>query len=87
MDDNILGIIKDLNGIIYRWPKRKEEKMAVLKYMQSKFEKNKIYTEREVNEIIRKWHSFGDFALIRREMYDNYLMDRTPDCKKYWIQK
>jgi len=83
--DTILDSIKDSNGIIYRWPKRKEEKLAVLVYIKSKFEKDNIYTEIEVNKIINEWHSFGDHALIRRELIVNSLMNRTPDCTKYWI--
>ncbi|MCK9170831.1 MAG: DUF2087 domain-containing protein, partial [Treponema sp.] len=66
--------------------KKKDEKEAVLKYMRSKFEPEKIYSEREVNEIINRWHSFGDYALVRREMYDHFLLERTPDGKKYWLE-
>ncbi|MCK9170691.1 MAG: DUF2087 domain-containing protein [Treponema sp.] len=86
MDDDILKSIKNAGGIITRWPKKKDEKEAVLKYMRSKFEPGKIYSEREVNEIINRWHSFGDYALVRREMYDHFLLERTPDGKKYWLE-
>ena len=86
MDDDMLKNIKNAGGIITRWPKKKDEKEAVLKYMRSKFEPEKIYSEREVNEIINRWHSFGDYALVRREMYDHFLLERTPDGKKYWLE-
>lgn len=86
MEKDILKSIKNADGIITRWPKRKEEKEAVLKYISSKFETEKTYSEREVNEIINRWHSFGDYALVRREMYDHFLLNRTPDGKAYWIE-
>lgn len=37
--------------------------------------------------ILKKWHSFGDHSLLRRELYDAFLLDRTPDCKKHWVHK
>lgn len=77
--------LKDENGKIKRWPKKKTEKLEVLKYVNSKFEVGEKYSEKEVNELINKWHTFGDYALIRREMFDHYLLERTPDGKEYWI--
>ena len=37
--------------------------------------------------IIIRWHSFGDHSLLRRELYDAFLMDRTPDCHEYWVHE
>jgi len=83
-----MDILKLLNedGKVFRWPKKKEEKIAVLIYLNTKFEEGKEYSENEVNELINKWHSFKDYALLRREMFDNYLLERTKDGKKYWIE-
>ena len=76
----------DGNGKVLRWPKKKEEKIAVLMYLNTKFEEGKEYSEKEVNELIDKWHNFKDYALLRREMFDHYLLERTKDGKKYWIE-
>ena len=83
----ILKSIINADGIIIRWPKKKEEKHAVLEYLISKFELGKKYSELEVNMIIKKWHSFGNHSLLRRELYDNFLIDRTPDCHEYWVHE
>lgn len=56
-------------------------------YLITKFQEKKEYTELEINMILKKWHSFGDHSLLRRELYDAFLLDRTPDCKKYWVHK
>ena len=85
--DEILKTIKNANGIIIRWPKKKEEKMAVLEYLITKFEKRKRYSELEVNMILKRWNSFGDQSLLRRELYDAFLIDRTPDCHEYWVHE
>jgi aminoglycoside 6-adenylyltransferase len=77
----------DIEGRIIRWSKKKEEKTVILAYLQSKFEKGKIYTEKEVNEILTRWYLFNDFAMLRREMYNNYLLNRTRDCREYWIEE
>ena len=51
--DKILKSIINSEGIIIRWPKKKEEKLAVLKYLITKFETGRKYSELEVNMIIK----------------------------------
>ena len=75
----------DGTGKITRWPKKRAEKTDVIKYIHSKFQAGKVYTEKEVNEIVNNWHSFGDHALIRREMCAHHLMDRKNDGSEYWV--
>ena len=85
--NNKIDYLLDSNGKVKRWPKKRYEKDAVLHYIQSKFEINYKYNEKEVNSIIMEWHTFNDFALIRREMVDNLIIKRTPDCREYWMEK
>lgn len=84
-DENVLKTIKNSDGIIVHWPRKKEEKKAVLLYLITKFQEGKEYTELEINMILKKWNSFGDHSLLRRELYEAFLLDRTPDCNKYWV--
>lgn len=84
-EEDILRTIKDKNGIIIRWPVKKIEKKAVLDYLITKFDKNKQYKEIEINFILKKWHSFNDHALLRRELYDNFYLNRTNDGSSYWV--
>jgi len=84
--NELLERLLDSEGKVTRWPKKQAEKEAVLCYIQGKIEKNRIYTEKEINEIISKWHSFNDHALIRRMMYDTNLLQRTPDGRQYWVE-
>jgi hypothetical protein len=77
----------DKNNKIIRWPKKKDEKKYILKFLQNKLEKEKVYKEKEINEILNDWHLFNDCALLRREMFDNYLINRTKDCREYWVEE
>lgn len=76
----------DREGRVKRWPKKSAEKTYVLQYLTGKLERGRRYREREINEILRTWHAFGDHALLRRELYDRHLVNRTPDGSQYWVE-
>ena len=52
-------------GIVVRWPKKKEEKLAVLDYLITMFEPRVEYKEMQVNMILKKWHSFEIVRIVR----------------------
>lgn len=56
-------------------------KIIVLKKISTLFERDKKYTEKKLNEIIKPVYS--DFATIRRYLIEYGLMKRTTDCKEY----
>lgn len=58
-----------------------------LEFLAAKFEMGREYSEKEVNEILNQNHTFGDPALLRRELYMKKLLDRTPDGSRYWLQE
>ncbi len=79
----------DDEGRVIRWPTRKGDRQVgqqlVTEYLISKFEFGRTYTEREVNDILKHWHTFMDWALLRREMYERKLLNRTIDGRQYWV--
>ncbi|MDR3597556.1 DUF2087 domain-containing protein [Clostridium sp.] len=77
----------DDQGRIKIWPVKKAMKMEILKYLSTKFEYDKTYTEKEVNSIIQAWHTFSDYFLLRRGMIEYRLLCRTRDGAKYWKVK
>jgi hypothetical protein len=77
----------DEQGKVKIWPAKRDLKIEVLKYVATKFEYGRLYTEKEVNTIIESWHTFGDYFLIRRELIDYSLMGRTKNASKYWIEE
>ena len=70
------------------WPSRKhrEKQLLVLEYLASKFEVGREYSEKEVNGILNQHHTFGDPAMLRRELFMKKLLDRAPDGSRYWLQ-
>lgn len=61
-------------------PTLPKKRMVILKWLLNKFEPDRQYTEREVNEIIKRHHP--DCATLRREFIINRLMER--DHGVYW---
>jgi hypothetical protein len=74
----------DKDGILIRWPKNPDERAEVLKYLATKYETEKKYTEMEVNAILKKWHKFNDHPMLRRELINLALLERSADGREYW---
>lgn len=72
---------------IKRLPVKGTHKFYVLKYLASKFETGKDYTEAQVNAVIDEWHTFGDYFILRRELIDSGLLKRLPNGSKYWRER
>lgn len=79
------GYVDD-QGKFYRFPgKRQKKKQALmLEFLANQFLPEKIYSEKEVNEILNQHHSFEDPATLRRLMFGSGLIGRTIDGKAYW---
>jgi ribosomal protein S18 acetylase RimI-like enzyme len=74
----------DAEGRVTVYPSARRDKRDVLAYLASKFEPGRPYTEREVNETLRRHHTFGDWALLRRDMFEAGLLGRAKDGARYW---
>lgn len=73
----------DEKGKLKSFPAKRKMKLYALIYLAEKFEAEREYTEREVNELLYDWHSFADPATLRRELYDYRFLDRSIDGKHY----
>lgn len=68
------------NGRLTVIPAKRNKKLIVLRWLSERFEIGRTYTEAEVNAIIKAFHP--DFATLRRELYDNFLLERSNS--QYW---
>lgn len=73
----------DTNGRLIQWPAKHANKQLVVAYLSSKFELSKIYHERDVNEILKQWHTFSDWPLLRRSLVDYGYLTRNRDSTEY----
>jgi hypothetical protein len=55
-----------------------------LEYLVTQFEIDTVYSEKEVNQLLNQHHTFGDAALLRRELFERGLIDRKRDGSEYW---
>jgi hypothetical protein len=69
---------------VVRWPSKPAEKTLVIEYLATKFEKGKTYTEMEVNGLLKQWHTFSDWAMLRRELFNRGFLDRELNGSSYW---
>jgi hypothetical protein len=73
----------DGEGRLIRWPGKFSLRLPCLWVMWSRLPAGRDMSEPEVNLCLHGQHLFGDPALLRRELFDNALVDRTPDGRKY----
>jgi predicted DNA-binding protein YlxM (UPF0122 family) len=68
------------NGRLRSIPRQWKKREVILRYLVEQFERERRYTEREVNEIISRTHE--DYATLRRELVDSRRLARERDV--YW---
>ena len=73
----------DEEGRVRQWPSKLADKAAVLRYLASKFDAGRTYSETEVNELLKKWHTFHDWPLLRRELFEAHMVTRNRNGSNY----
>ena len=73
----------DRDGRLLRWPTRFSVQRLAMWLLWTRFEGRRIYSEREVNEILKAANAFGDHVTLRRELVNHRLLTRTSDCSEY----
>lgn len=73
----------DEQGRLVRWPGKFSQRMVCLWVMWSRVPARTPLTEREISDMLEAQHLFGDYALLRREMVDRGMVERTPDGRQY----
>ena len=73
----------DRNGRLVRWPKKFSHQEPCLWTLWASLPARTTFTEREINDLLRENHHFGDPALLRREMKERNMVTRTRDGREY----
>ena len=73
----------DAEGRLTRWPHKYSVQRLAMWVLWTHFDARRVYTEREVNEILKRWNTWGDHVTLRRELIDHRLLTRKSDCSQY----
>ena len=76
----------DSEGRLIQWPARQKIQRQAIDYLATRFEEGREYHERDVNELLCRWHTFGDWALLRRLLFDWGHMDRESNGTRYRLR-
>ncbi|MGV8936227.1 MAG: DUF2087 domain-containing protein [Allorhizobium sp.] len=69
--------------ILTRWPAKTSQQQLCLWRLWSLFPAGSDLSEPQVNACLKQHHRFGDHVLLRREMVNQRLLSRPPDCSLY----
>ena len=64
-------------------PAKEKKKYIMLCMIVHYFEKDREYSEKDVNEVLKPM--FEDFVMMRRYLVDYHFLDRTTEGKAYWL--
>ncbi|TEB05999.1 hypothetical protein Psch_03041 [Pelotomaculum schinkii] len=73
------------DGLLKTLDMKEKNKLIVLREMTKRFEDEKFYNEKEVNEILKTAHE--DFVTLRRYLIEYGFIDRKPDGSRYWLKE
>lgn len=73
----------DAAGVMVRWPAKASHQHLCLWALWSRLPARVARSEGQVNELLRALHSFGDHALLRRELFGHGFVTRTRDGREY----
>ena len=78
-------VIRDFtrkDGSLKTLPSQRKKLEAILRYIVKAFEPEKRYSEKQVNELLKRYHD--DTATLRRELVGFGLMQREGGGGEYW---
>ncbi|MDB5178436.1 MAG: hypothetical protein JWN01_379, partial [Patescibacteria group bacterium] len=85
MGSRHLNAFIDGDGIVTQWPTKSDARVQILAYLAHKFELTRVYSEPEVNEVLKRWHTFGDWPLLRRELVEHGYLERDRAGREYRV--
>ena len=76
----------DGTGRLHQWPARHKVQRMAIALLAQRFQPEREYREREVNETLMDGHTFADWALLRRSLVDWGFMARESDGSRYRLR-
>ena len=82
-EQRALSALLDAQGRLKVWPKKQARKLDALRDLAGMFDADRVYSEREVNALLDKAHTFGDLFLLRRALIEAGLLARDAHGREY----
>lgn len=76
---------KGTDGPLKTFSMKEKFKLVVLREIVKRFEDGRIYSEKQVNEILKE--VYEDFVTLRRYLIEYGFLDRKPDGSQYWVKQ
>lgn len=73
-----------VNGKLTKIPARQKKQLVVLRWLATLFEADRLYSEKEVNTVIKSVHA-SDIAGLRRDLVDFGYLRRERNGGQYWL--
>lgn len=84
-DRKVVADFTQPDGRLRTIPAQRKKLEAVLRYVSRSFEPGVHYSEKQVNEMLGKFHP--DTATLRRELVGARLLERQPSGGEYWLKE
>ena len=66
------------------FPSKEKQKYILLRFIVKLFDKDKKYSEKEINEILKP--VYEDYVMLRRYLVDYQYLDRLDNGQVYWVK-
>ena len=82
-DKKVIQNYSNPDGSLKSLPTQRKKMVVILNYIAESFEVDRKYTEKEVNEILERFHE--DYASLRRDLVDIAKLGRDKNGSEYWL--
>ena len=81
-DRKVIADFSNADGSLKEIPAQRKKMEIILRHVVQSFEPGRRYTEKQVNEMLKPFHT--DTATLRRELVGYHLMQRQGGGGEYW---
>ncbi len=74
----------DVEGRLRQWPSKQRLQLLAIPALAEAIPFGQRFTEREINDLLNRYHTFGDPTLLRRLLCDMGYLARERDGSAYW---
>jgi predicted transcriptional regulator len=82
-DKKVIQNYSNPDGSLKALPVQRKKLMVILNHIMKSFEKDRRYNEKEINEILERFHE--DFVSLRRDLVDTGMLGRDKNGAEYWV--